>query len=139
MLILDTNVLSAVMHAEPERAVADWFLAQRSEALFTAAVCQAEVLAGIAVLPPGRRRTALEVAARAMFEEDFAGRVLPFDAAAAVAYAALFAARRQAGRPVGTIDLRLAAIARVHGGRLVTRNVADFAGVGLEIVNPWGD
>ena len=139
MLVLDTNMLSAMMRAEPVGRVADWILAQPSEDLFTAAVCQAEILSGIAILPNGRRRADLEEAARAMFDDDFQGRVLPFDTEAAVAYAEVFAARRKAGRPAGTADLMLAAIARVRGASVVTRNVADFKGVGLTIINPWND
>ena len=137
MLVLDTNVLSAMMSAEPTRKVADWLLGQPSEALFTAAVCQAEILSGIAILPDGRRRADLEAAAHAMFADDFYGRVLPFDAEAAVAYAEVFAARRKAGRPTGTVDLMLAAIARVRGASVITRNVADFEEIGLTIINPW--
>ena len=139
MLMLDTNVLSAMMSAEPARRVADWLLDQPSGDLFTAAVCQAEILSGIAVLPNGRRRTDLANAARAMFADDFQDRVLPFDVEAAAAYARVLAARRKAGRPTGTIDLMLAAIASVRGASIVTRNVADFDGVGLTIINPWDD
>ena len=139
MLMLDTNMLSELMRAEPERKVVDWMVRQPSNALFTAAVCQAEILSGLAVMPTGRRRADLEYAARAMFAEDFDGRILPFHAEAAAAYADVFAARRKLGRPGGTIDLMLAAIARVHGASVITRNVADFEGVGLAIVNPWDE
>jgi predicted nucleic acid-binding protein len=139
MLMLDTNMLSEIMRSEPEQKVADWIVRQPSDELFTAAVCQAEILSGLAVMPSGRRRSELEEAARAMFAEDFDGRVLPFDAEAAAAYAEVFAARRRAGRPSGTIDLMLAAIARTRGASVVTRNVADFEGVGVPIVNPWNE
>jgi predicted nucleic acid-binding protein len=139
MLMLDTNMLSEMMRSEPAPKVADWIVRQPSDELFTAAVCQAEILAGLAVMPSGRRRSELEEAARAMFAEDFDGRVLPFDAEAAAAYAEVFAARRRAGRPSGTIDLMLAAIARTRGASVVTRNVADFEGVGVPIVNPWNE
>jgi predicted nucleic acid-binding protein len=137
MLMLDTNMLSEIMRSEPEQKVADWIVRQPSDELFTAAVCQAEILAGLAIMPSGRRRAELEEAARSMFADDFAGRVLPFDIEAATAYAEVFAARRKAGRPSGTIDLMLAAIARVRGASVVTHNVADFEGVGVAIVNPW--
>jgi toxin FitB len=86
MFILDTNVLSSVISAQPAPAVATWMLAQPSKLLFTAFVCQAEILAGIALLLQGRRREILETAARTMFENDFADRVLPFDREAAIAY-----------------------------------------------------
>jgi predicted nucleic acid-binding protein len=138
MLMLDTDMLSAIMSPKPEQRITDWILDQPSEALFTATVCQAEILSGIAILPQGRRRADLEEAARAMFAEDFQGRILPFDGAAAAAYAEMFAARRKAGRPAGTIDLMLASIARARGVGVVTRNVSDFEGVGLRVINPWG-
>lgn len=106
------------------------------EGLFTAAVCQAEILAGLAIME-GRRRADLDAAARAMFAEDFADRVLPFDAEAAAAYADIFAARRRAGRPGATMDLMIAAVARRWGASLVTRNVADFDGCGVAVIDPW--
>ncbi len=139
MLMLDTNLLSEMMAVTPVQKVADWILEQPSEELFTAAVCQAEILSGIAILPAGRRCADLEEAAHAMFADDFQGRVLTFDMDAAAIYAEMFAARRKIGHPVGTIDLMLAAIARAHGASIVTHNVADFEGVGLTIINPWDD
>src|SRR5208337_2213620 len=111
--------------------VAAWVSGQPVELLFTASVCQAEILAGLAVMPEGRRRRDLEVAARAMFLEDFEGRVLPFDTAAAVAYADIFAARQRTGRPVATVDLMIAAVARSQAATVVTRNVADFDACGV--------
>jgi toxin FitB len=137
MFLLDTNVLSAVMTAQPPPRVAAWMSGQPPSLLYTAAVCQAEILAGLAIMPEGRRRLDLEAAARAMFLEDFEGRVLVFDTAAAEAYAEIFAVRRRAGRPVATLDLMIAAIARCHGASVVTRNVADFDGCGIAVVNPW--
>jgi hypothetical protein len=137
MFLLDTNVLSAMMHATPAPEVAAWVSAQPVEYLFTASVCQAEILAGLAVMPEGQRRRDLEAAARAMFLEDFEGRVLPFDMAAVVAYADVFATRTRAGRPVATMDLMIAAVARSQGASVVTRNVADFEACGLIVVDPW--
>ena len=137
MFLLDTNVLSEMMRGEPAREPVAWVSRQPVDVLFTAAVCQAELLAGLAVMPQGRRRHALEAAAQDMFAEDFSGRILAFDAAAAVAYAELYAARRRAGRPAATIDLMIAAIARSQDASLVTRNVAHFAGCGITVVNPW--
>ena len=83
MLLLDTNLLSEIMRPEPERKIVAWMVRQSSDELFTSAVCQAEIFAGFAVMPSGRRRTELEQAARSMFAEDFHGRVLPFDTEAA--------------------------------------------------------
>ncbi|MGH7050551.1 MAG: type II toxin-antitoxin system VapC family toxin [Acetobacteraceae bacterium] len=137
MFILDTNVLSAVMGSRPARPVAAWMAAQPPGLLFTASVCQAEILSGIAVLPKGRRREGLETAALAMFREDFVGRVLPFDTEAAAVYADLFAARRRAGRPVTMADLMIASIARVRGASVVTRDAGGFGHCGLTIIDPW--
>jgi toxin FitB len=137
MFLLDTNVLSAMMSTGSVPEVAVWVSGQQAELLFTATICQAEILAGLAIMPAGRRRSALEAAARAMFLEDFEGRVLPFDMAAAVAYADLFAARRRAGRPAATVDLIIASVARCNGASVVTRNAADFDGCGIAVVNPW--
>ena len=137
ILLVDTNVLSETMKPRPDAAIASWMRAQPLELLFTAAICQAEILAGIAVLPTGRRRGELEAMAQAIFGQDFEGRILPFDVPAATAYAELFAVRRQAGRPIETPDLIIAATARAHGAAIVTRDVGGFEGCGLTLVNPW--
>jgi len=137
MFVLNTNVLSELMRPLPDREVVAWMAGQRLELLFTTAICQAEILAGIAILPEGARRRGLEEAALAVFTEDFEGRVLPFDAPAAIAYAALFAARRAAGLASSTPDVMIAAIARAHGASIVTRDSRGFAGCGLTVINPW--
>jgi predicted nucleic acid-binding protein len=139
MFLLDTNVLSEVMGTRPAPQVATWIAQHPPELLFTTAVCQAEILSGIAVLPRGRRRDGLEAAARAMFREDFAGRILPFESDAAELYAEPFAARRGAGRPAAMADLMIAAIARSRGASVVTRDTAGFEGYGLTLVDPWAD
>ncbi len=136
--LLDTNVLSEMMRRTPSPEVAAWVSRQPGELLFTASVCQAEILAGIAVLADGRRKHDLASAAHAMFAEDFAGRVLPFNVEAAVAYADVFADRRRAGRAVATIDLMVAALARTQDASIVTRNIRDFDDCGVDVVNPWG-
>src|SRR5215207_664272 len=137
MFLLDTNILSAAMSVRPPPEVASWMARQPVDLLFTAAVCQAEILSGITVLPKGRRREGLEMAVLAMFREDFAGRILSFDSDAAVIYGELFAQRRSAGRPAAIADLMIAAIARAHGASLVTRDTGDFEGCGLALINPW--
>jgi len=137
MFLLDTNILSAAMSVRPPPEVASWMAQQPADRLFTAAVCQAEILSGITVLPKGRRREGLEMAALAMFREDFAGRILPFDSDAAVLYGELFALRRSAGRPTAIADLMIAAIARAHGASVVTRDTGDFEDCGVALINPW--
>jgi predicted nucleic acid-binding protein len=137
MFVLDTNILSGLMTPEPAPEVTAWVAGQPRRLLFTTVVCQAEILAGIAVLPNGRRRVALEAAAREMFDDEFDGRVLPFDAAAAFAYAEVFAARRRAGRPIAPLDLMIAAVARARSASIVTRDTGGFADCGLTLINPW--
>jgi hypothetical protein len=137
MFLLDTNVLSALMLVQLPAALVTWRAETPSRLLYTAAVCQAEILAGIAVLPAGRRRSDLLGAAREVFENGFAGKIWPFDPAAAEAYAEIFAARRRAGRPTKPTDLMIAAIALAHDASIITRNVRDFDGCGVAIVNPW--
>jgi predicted nucleic acid-binding protein len=137
VIVLDTNVLSELMKAEPAPGVERWVAGRPAAGLFTTTVTQAEILYGVALLPAGRRRSALEEAVTLMFEVDLAGRVLPFDGAAAHAYAALAAERRRAGRPIAQFDAQIAAIARSRGATLATRNIADFAGCGVPLLNPW--
>jgi toxin FitB len=135
--ILDTNVLSETMKPQPDAAVASWMRAQSLRSLYTTAISQAEILAGIAILPEGRRRTDLQRMAQSIFSEDFDGRVLPFGTESAFAYAELFAARRQAGRPTATADLVIAAIAHAYEATVVTRDIGGFSDCGLAIFNPW--
>jgi predicted nucleic acid-binding protein len=137
MIVLDTNVLSEASRPAPTRRVTDWLAAQQPARLFTTTISEAEFLYGVALLPTGKRRTSLEQAARRMFAEDFANRVLPFDSAAAQAFALIAAARREKGRPIGDFDAQIAAIARSHGATVATRNVADFSDCGIEVVDPW--
>jgi toxin FitB len=137
VFVLDTNILSAMMRLQPEPAVAAWTAARPAELLFTTSLSQAEILAGIAIMADGRSRLELETAARAMFLEDFSGRVLAFDAKSAAIYADIFAVRRRAGRTPATFDLMIASVARSHGASVVTRDANGFEGCGLTIINPW--
>ena len=135
--LLDTNVLSELLRGEPSPAVLAWFAAQPPESLFVSAVTQAEMMLGARLLPPGRRRKALEGALAAMFEEDFAGRILPLDTGAVPAYVEIVGHRRSLGRPISQFDAQIAAIARRAGMRLATRNTDDFLGCGVALIDPW--
>jgi len=137
MIVLDTNVLSEALRPAPERRVLAWLEAQPANSLFTTAMTEGEILYGIRVLAEGQRRRKLWEAATAIFREDLAGRVLSFDSDAAAGYAQISAARRAAGRPISQFDATIAAIARSHGATLATRNVTDFEGCGVELIDPW--
>src|SRR4029077_7017583 len=112
MLILDTNVISETMQALPSSRVQEWWSQQQTGELFTTTVSVAEILYGIELLPRGRRRDKLLAEAEAMFAEDFAGRLLPFDEEAARAFPEIAAGRRAQGRPIAEFDAQIAAIAR---------------------------
>jgi toxin FitB len=137
MIVLDTNVLSEFMRPRPAEKVVAWASDQPSHDLYTTTVTQAEILHGVLSLPAGRRRNAFEAAALAMFQQDFAGRILPFDSGAALVYARIVSDRRRAGRPISQFDAQIAAIARSAGAKLATRNISDFDGCGVVVVDPW--
>jgi len=137
MILIDTNVISELMRSSPAPAILDWFGRRDARALHFSAVGEAELRRGAAILPEGKRRDRLIAEIDAMVAEDFAGRVLPFDSAAAVGFAAIFADRRAAGRPISQLNSQIAAIARAHGAAMATRNVGDFAGCGVEVIDPW--
>jgi predicted nucleic acid-binding protein len=137
VIVVDTNVISELMRAQPHPKVFAWAAAQPRASLYTTTVTQAEILFGVAALPHGRRRTALADAAAAMFAEDFAGRILPFTSAAAARYAEIVAARHRSGRPIEGFDALIAATASTAGARVATRDTAGFSGCGVTLVNPW--
>ncbi len=138
--LIDTNVLSELMRPAPAPQVLDWFAAQAPSQLHTSVITYAEILAGIALLPVGKRSEAMAQAARQIFEEDFAGRCLDFGGLAVGRYAMVRAQRQLAGRPIDTADAQIAAIALVTNLELVTRNTKDFVGIeGLKLHNPWQD
>ena len=136
--LLQTNVLSDLKRAHPAAAVVDWFALNTHAAMYTSTINQAEILTGIALLPAGKRRTALADAAELMFAQDFAGNCLDFDAAAAKNYAVLVATRTRQGRPISTEDAQIAAIALAAGLPGATRNTKDFENIeGLMLADPW--
>jgi toxin FitB len=137
VIILDTNVLSEGLRPQPSPNVLRWMQSEPISALFTTTITEAELFYGAALLPDGRRRRSLETVLVDLLTARFAGRVLPFDSAAAREFADIAAARRRAGRPIGEADARIAAIARSRGASLATRNIGDFLDCGLMLIDPW--
>lgn len=137
MIVLDTNVISEMMRLAPDPVAKGWLDSQPEETIYTTAVCEAELRFGIAILPDGRRKRGFEDEAAAFFSDDMISRVLPFDRAAALEYSVMAAGLRAAGRGFATADVQIAAIARAHGFALATRNVRDFAGCGVEVIDPF--
>ena len=137
MIILDTNVLSELMRPNPSPRVVTWVAKQPAAELVTTSITEAEIFYGIELLTKGKRREGLLAAAEAMFAEDLAGRIFGFDSDAARVFSRIAAHRRALGRPISNADAQIAAIAQVQGAKLATRNVADFADCGLNVVDPW--
>lgn len=137
MIILDTNVLSALMRSAPDAAVIDWLDEQPSESIWITSVTEFESRFGLALLPDGKRRRALEAVFAQLLKEDLENRVLPFDSAAAEQAALLAARRQQAGQPVDMRDTQIAGIALSRRATLATRNVRHFGDLNVPVVNPW--
>ena len=137
MIILDTNVVSEILRPVPEQHVVDWLAAQDGAVIYLTAITEAELRHGVAILPEGKRREGLAAMIDQIVREDFAGRVLPFDSPAAEVFAVIGVARRAIGRPILQADCQIAAIARVHGATVATRNTPDFADCGINLINPW--
>ncbi len=136
-VLLDTNVLSELLRPRPAPSVLTWFAQRAADEHFVSTVTIAEMMLGARLLPAGKRRQQLEQALQAMFGEDFAGRIWPFDAAAAAAYVDIVAQRRSSGRPISQFDAQIAAIALSRRASLATRNVADFDACGVTLIDPW--
>lgn len=137
MIILDTNVIAELMRAGPDTAVLEWLRARPLLDLSTTTINLAEVRYGLARLPFGRRRRDLELKFNSFALRGFANRVLDFDANAADVYGDLVVAREHAGRRLEGFDGLIAAIARSRGLPIATRNADDFAGCGIDVINPW--
>ncbi len=137
MILLDTNVLSALMRPVVDPAVAEYIDAQPTDRLFISSVCEAEVRYGLMRLPVDRRRTALTVAFEQLLTDWFEDHVIVFDRVCAIACADIRVRCETAGRPIAIADAMIAATAMAHGAILATRNVNDFAACGITVRNPW--
>ena len=136
--LIDTNVISELMRENPAPQVLAWFDSQNANVMQTSAITHAEILAGIELLPAGKRKEAMARAGSQIFEEDFSGRCIHFGGQAIRHYAKVRAQRQLAGRPIDTADAQIAAISLAADLTLVTRNTKDFEGIdGLQVINPW--
>jgi len=137
MIVIDTNVISEVMRPDSDARVMGWLRSQPLGSLATTSVTVAEIRYGLARLGQSRRRAEREAKFEAFLARGFAGRVYGFDIEAANAYGELVADRDRGGRPLEGFDGLIAAIARVRGHAIATRDVADFQGCGVPVINPW--
>ena len=137
MIVIDTNVLSALMREVPERAVVQWLDRQAAESIWITSITLFEARLGLGLLPKGKRRQSLETAFDKLMVEDLEGRVLDFDQPAAEAAAQLAAGRQRAGQSIDMRDSQIAGIVIARRARLATRNVRHFADLNVEVINPW--
>ena len=137
MIVLDTNVLSALMRAEPDRAVVRWLNGLAAESIWTTSITLFEVQFGIDALSDGERKTALQNAFHQAVYVDMQGRILDFDAPATAAASTIAARQHALGRPVDMRDAQIAGIIAARRATLATRNVRHFADTGLALVDPW--
>ncbi len=135
MIFVDTNVVSETFRAQPEPRVLEWLVRHDSE-LAMPSIVVAEIAFGIHKLQPDQRAGRLLRGLEA-WRDRMAGRIMAFNEQSALAYGELMAAAARAGRVMSAQDGMIAAIARVHSAKLATRNVRDFQGAGIDVVNPW--
>jgi toxin FitB len=135
VIILDTNVLSALMRTRPDAEVAAWLDRQPAQSVWITAITEAQI--GIALLSPGRRRQEIASAFAKVLRENLEGRVLDFDQASAERAAVLAAERQRTGRPVDFRDTQIAGIALARHGTLATRNTRHFEDLSVPVINPW--
>ena len=137
MILLDTNVISEPQRLEPNARVLDWIDAQALETLYLSTITVAELRAGVALMPAGKRRDSLHENLEKRLLPLFANRVLPFDMACTKSYAELLATSRAAGLAVATADAFIAAIALANGFAVATRDTTPFEAAGVNVINPW--
>lgn len=137
MILLDTSVISEPLRQTPEARVIEWIDAQPLETLYLSAITVAELRAGVALLPAGKRRTSLHESLEKQVLPMFAGRVLPFDMTCTSAYAELLAKARASGVAVETADACIAAVALANAFIVATRDTGPFEAAGIKIINPW--
>ena len=135
MILVDTNVWSELVKAAPDPQVRAWEFDQADQ-LWLSTVVTGEFLSGVELMSDGRRKAALRAQYDAILAE-YADRIAPFDLAAALRYAEVLAYLEHAGRNPGTADAQIAATALTRGLALATRNTKHFAGLGLELIDPW--
>jgi predicted nucleic acid-binding protein len=136
-VLLDTNVVSEWTKQQPDPGVVRWLATLDEDRAHLSVITLGELREGIDRMPPGRRREQLDAWLRAELPDRFAGRVVDIDISVAQRWGAIRAAGRRASRSLPVVDAFLAATALEHGYAIVTRNVADFAGVVPDLINPW--
>lgn len=138
MIVLDTNVISEIQKPNPDQWVMAWIDAQEPSNLYLTSITAEELLIGAFILPTGDRKTRLVSSIQAILEEDFAGRLLPYDGNAALIYAKRVSVARSRGIAIGHGDGQIGAIVLSQkGARIATRDTGPFEAMGVEVIDPW--
>jgi len=137
MIVLDTNVISALMQKEPEKPVVKWLDAQPTASVWITAITVMEIRFGLQTMPKGRRQEALIGAFEMMLKNMIEGRIASFDAEAGIQAAELMAQRKRKGRPAEVRDTMIAGIVLANRATLATRNTQHFEDLPLTVTNPW--
>jgi predicted nucleic acid-binding protein len=135
--LVDTNVLSELTRDRPDERVADFLESAGTESVFLSVMTIGEICKGIAALRSGHRRQTLQDWLDSGLRCWFAGRILPVTEAVAERWAHLAGAAKQRGLALAVVDGVIAATAIEHDLTIVTRNVKDFTGLGVSVLNPW--
>jgi hypothetical protein len=139
MILLDTCVVSEPLKPHPNPDLLAWLDNQPAESLYLSTISLAELLAGVAALPAGRRKSSLAADLSSLLEKLFAGRILPFDQAAAAQFSRIMTAARKGGSTLSFADAQIAAIAAAHTFSVCTRDTQPFLAAGVKVINPWRD
>lgn len=137
MIILDTNVVSALMRPELNPSLKEWINSQSRTLVWTTSVTVMEIRSGLLFMPEGRKRNLLSQGFDSLLSSIFDGRILPFDLQAAERAATVDLSQHRGGRNIGVADIQIAGIALANGASIATRNTKDFDGLGIPLVNPW--
>jgi predicted nucleic acid-binding protein len=137
VIILDTNVVSELMRPRPEPSVVSWVDRLDPAIVMLTAITAAELRTGVARMPRGRRRDEIDHRIELLLTGTFDGQVLPFDVTCSIPFAAVVTLRAAQGLPISFQDAQITAIASLRESTLATRNVVDFEGTGVAVVNPW--
>ena len=137
MIILDTDVISALMRSHPEQPVVQWLDTQPQSSVWISAITVMEVRYGLEIMPTGHRREAMTKSFELLVDDKIERRIAPFDNEAAQQAAELMAARKVRGRPGDVKDTMIAGIALATHATIATRNTSHFADLSVPVINPW--